>query len=51
MDGAILGNWEGVRVQALAPYHTDDGSFKYLAADSQYRVRWYDFDNENNDDV
>jgi len=51
LDGVVLGNWEGVRVQALAPYHTDDGSFKYLAADSQYRVRWYDFDNENNDDV
>jgi len=48
LDGGLLQNWEGVRVQSLA---CRPGSSTYLAADSQYRVRNYDFEDDSEDNV
>lgn len=44
LDGNIIEQWEGVRVQALASI---SGEKKVLAADNQRRIREYFFDNEN----
>lgn len=48
VDGNILQTWEGVRVQALG-CRADSQS--YLAADSQYRVRSYNFDDETEENI
>lgn len=51
IDGNVLQTWEGVRVQALAsrlpsPSSSQNSSHTYLAADTQYRVRSYNFEDE-----
>ncbi|PZC77341.1 hypothetical protein B5X24_HaOG203500 [Helicoverpa armigera] len=40
LDGTLLNNWDGVRVNALA---CRSGSRQVLAADTHHRVRAYDF--------
>jgi len=47
LDGNIIDQWEGVRVQALA---SRSGEKKVLAADTQHRIKEYYFDNENSKD-
>lgn len=41
LDGNVLDNWEGVRVQCLACQN--DGK-TVLAADTHHRIRGYNFD-------
>lgn len=47
-EGNILQTWEGVRVQALG---CRPDSSTYLAADSQHRVRSYNFDEEIEENI
>lgn len=47
LDGNIIDQWEGVRVQALS---SKSGERKALAADSQHRIKEYYFDNDNSKD-
>ena len=47
LDGNVLGSWEGVRVTGL---HCLNGGKTVLAADTHSRVRAYNFEelNDNN---